>query len=478
MGMGYNFVAVDREQLMLMPPSVADWLPEDHLAWFVLDVVAELDLTDFLAGYRADGRGGAAYDPAMMLAVLIYAYCTGERSSRRIERRLVEDVAFRVVAANQQPDHATIARFRGTHETAIASLFGQVLAVCARQGLLRPGLVAIDGTRMVANASKEANRTAEQVAEEILAEAAEMDAGEDAEESGRAAGSAGTEADLGPRAGRRARLRRVLDELTAEAEEHSYEAVMARRAAKEAETGKKLRGKRPSPTRQKNRGRQHGNITDPDSRLMNTKDGFVQGFNAQAVATVDQFVIAAEVSNQAFDAPLYEGVITTAKTNLKTAGERRRIRRVVADAGYWSDHNVHLPGVESFIAPGRARKLRKIAESEQQRAQIIDQVQAGELSKPEAAEKLSVSVARVNQILRRRRAGDADQLTAASIAKIDSPRGRRTYARRAGTIEPVFAQIKHNRKIRTISRRGLTAADSEWKLICATHNLIKLYRLS
>ncbi len=476
--MAYNFVAVDREQLLLMPPSVADWLPEDHLAWFVLDVVVELDLAGFLSGYRADGRGGAAYDPAMMLAVLIYAYCTGERSSRRIERRLVEDVAFRVVAANQQPDHATIARFRATHESAIASLFGQVLAVCAKQGLLRPGLVAIDGTRMVANASKEANRSADQVAEEILAEAAAADASEDAEESRRAAGSADSEVDLGPRLGRRARLRRVLDELTAEAEEHSYEAVMARRAAKEAETGKKLRGKRPSPTRQKNRGRQHGNITDPDSRLMNTKDGFVQGFNAQAVATVDQFVIAAEVSNQAFDAPLYEDVITASKTNLKKAGERRRIRRVVADAGYWSEHNVHLPTVESFIAPGRARKLRKIAESEQRRAEIIDQVQAGELSKPEAAEKLGVSVARVNQILRRRRAGDADQLTAASIAKIDSPRGRRTYARRAGTIEPVFAQIKHNRKIRTISRRGLTAADSEWKLICATHNLLKLYRLA
>jgi len=156
--MAYNFVAVDREQLLLMPPSVADWLPEDHLAWFVLDVVAELDLTDFYSGYRADGRGGAAYDPAVMLAVLVYAYCIGERSSRRIERRLTEDVAFRVVGANQLPDHATIARFRSSHETAIGALFGQVLKVCARQGLLRPGLVAIDGTRMVANASKETLR--------------------------------------------------------------------------------------------------------------------------------------------------------------------------------------------------------------------------------------------------------------------------------------------------------------------------------
>jgi transposase len=476
--MAYNFVAADREQLMLMPPSVADWLPEDHLAWFVLDVVAELDLTGFLSGYRADGRGGAAYDPAMMLGVLIYAYCSGERSSRRIERRLVEDVAFRVVAANQQPDHATIARFRATHETAIGSLFGQVLALCSKQGLLRPGLVAIDGTRMVANASKEANRTAEQVAEQILAEAAAVDADEDAEAARREDQPGCPEGGVGPRAGRRARLRRVLDELQAEADEHSYEAVMAKRAAKEAETGKKIRGKKPSPDRQKNRGRQHGNITDPESRLMNTKDGFVQGYNAQAVATADQFVVAAEVSNQAFDAPLYEPVIKTAKANLKKAGEHRRIRRVLADAGYWSQHNVDLPGVDSFIAPGRARKLRKIAEHEQHRAKIIDQVQAGELTKPQAAEKLEVSVARVNQILRRRRAGDPDQLTAASIAKIDSPHGRKTYARRAGTIEPVFAQIKHNRKIRTISRRGLAAADSEWKLICATHNLLKLYRLA
>lgn len=475
--MGYNFVAVERDQLMLMPPSVADWLPEDHLAWFVLDVVAELDLSDFLSGYRADGRGGAAYDPAVMLALLIYAYCTGERSSRRIERRLVEDVAFRVIAANQQPDHATIARFRASHEAAIAALFGQVLALCSRQGLLRPGLVAIDGTRMIANASKEANRTAEQVAEQILAEAAATDASENASENARAADQTDSTDDaLGPRAGRRERLRRVLDELKAEADEHSYEAVMARRAAQEAATGKKIRGKKPSPDRQKNRGRQHGNITDPESRLMNTKDGFVQGFNAQAVATVDQFVIAAEVSNQAFDAPLYEPVIAAAKTNLKQAGERGRIRRVLADAGYWSEHNLNLTGVESFIAPGRARKLRQIAETDQARTKLIDQVQAGDLSKPDAAEKLGVSVARVNQILRRRQAGEPDSLTQAAIEKIDSPRGRKTYARRAGTIEPVFAQIKHNRKIRTISRRGLTAADSEWKLICTTHNLLKLYR--
>jgi transposase len=175
-----NFLRVDRDQLLLMPPSLAEWLPQGHLAWFVLDVVDELDLSGFLSGYRDDGRGGAAYPPSMMVAVLVYAYAIGERSSRRIERRCVEDVAFRVLAGNQVPDHATIARFRVAHAAGLAGLFGQVLLMCERAGLIRAGLLAIDGTRMQANASKSASRTAEQLAKEILDEAAATDAAEDA----------------------------------------------------------------------------------------------------------------------------------------------------------------------------------------------------------------------------------------------------------------------------------------------------------
>ncbi|MGB3229854.1 MAG: transposase [Mycobacterium sp.] len=156
--MSVNVRAGDVDQLMMMPPSVREWLPEDHLAFFVLDVVAELDLSAFYATYRVDGRGGPVYDPAMMLAVLLYAYCTGERSSRRIERRLLEDVALRVVAANQQPDHATLARFCRRHQDAIAELFGQVLRLCVKAGLVDAGMVAIDGTKIAANASFFANR--------------------------------------------------------------------------------------------------------------------------------------------------------------------------------------------------------------------------------------------------------------------------------------------------------------------------------
>jgi transposase len=242
--MAYNFVAGDRDQLLLMPPSLAEWLPADHLAWFVLDVVGELDVSAFVAVYRADGRGGAAYDPSMMVALFVYAYCVGERSSRVIERRCREDVAFRVIAANQLPDHATIARFRATHQDALAELFGQVLGLCARAGLVKAGLVAVDGTRMEANASRAANRSAEQLAKEILDDAATVDAEEDSR-LGTARGDELPAELTGSR--RRRRIRALLDELEADAANRSYEVQLARRAEIEAATGRRLRGRKPKP---------------------------------------------------------------------------------------------------------------------------------------------------------------------------------------------------------------------------------------
>jgi len=459
-----------------MPPSLADWLPEDHLVWFVLDVVTELDLSVFLAGYRPDGRGGAAYDPAMMVALLVYAYSVGERSSRRIERRCVEDVAFRVIAVNQAPDHATIARFRATHERALAGLFAQVLALCARAGVLRPGLVAIDGTKLAANASRDANRTAEQLAAEILAEAAATDAAED--EQARVVGEAELPEGLRRRSGRRERLRGLLEELQAEAEEKSYEAQMARRAEIEQATGRPVRGRRPSLHAATHRSRRQANTTDPDSRLLKTKGGYIQGYNAQAVTTEDQFVIAAEVTNNAHDAPSFEPMIAATKENLRRAGGQKRIRRVVADAGYWSEDNANLAGVETFIAPGRTRNLGRIAEQDNERSELLARIEAGEVDKNDAAGALGVTRTRVNQLLRLRRRGDPTTLTTAMMARLDTPQGRCIYKKRAASIEPVFGQIKHNRRIDSLSRRGTSAADSEWKLITATHNLLKLWRLA
>src|SRR3954453_2234824 len=177
--MPQNFLACEREQELLLPPSLREWLPEDHLAWFVIDAVAEFDLAAIYGAYRADGHGRAAHDPAMMVALLLYAYSVGERSSRRIERRCLEDVATRVICANHAPDHTTISRFRQRHETALAELFGDVLALCADAGLGRVGVIAVDGTKIAANAAPQATRDYEQIAREILAEADAVDAAED-----------------------------------------------------------------------------------------------------------------------------------------------------------------------------------------------------------------------------------------------------------------------------------------------------------
>src|SRR5262245_15630044 len=166
--MGQSFIACDREQAFLMPPDVRDWLPEGHFAWFVLDAVAAMDLVEFYGAYRGDGRSRPAYEPSMMVALLLYGYARGVRSARAIERACEEDVAYRVIAAQQVPDHATIARFIERHERALGQLFGAVLGLCARAGLVRSGLVAIDGTKLAANASRERTVDYERIAREIL----------------------------------------------------------------------------------------------------------------------------------------------------------------------------------------------------------------------------------------------------------------------------------------------------------------------
>lgn len=203
---GQNFVVCDRDQVLLMPPSLRDWLGSGELVWCVLDVVAEMDLACIYGDYRADGHGRAAFDPGMMVALLLYAYAVGERSSRGIERRCCVDVAFRVITANEVPDHATIARFRVRHQEALAGLFGQVLGLCARSGLVSLGVIALDGTKIAANASGTASRTYEQIVVELLAEAEAADEAED-ELFGEARGDE-LPREMAEQVSRRARLRK------------------------------------------------------------------------------------------------------------------------------------------------------------------------------------------------------------------------------------------------------------------------------
>jgi transposase len=212
--MGQRFISGDRDQALLLAPDVREWLPEDHLALFVIDAVEELDLAAFYGRYRQDGWGRPAYDPAVMVALVLYAYAVGVRSARAIERRCVEDVAFRVVAANLAPDHATIARFRAEHERALGELFSQVLRLCERAGLVRAGVIAVDSTKVAANASGLANMDFERLAREVLEEAAAIDAAEDA----RYGDKRGDELppELVDPSTRKRRLRELLEEIKAE----------------------------------------------------------------------------------------------------------------------------------------------------------------------------------------------------------------------------------------------------------------------
>jgi transposase len=325
--MGQNFLPCDRDQELLLPPSLREWLAEDHLAWFVLDAVGELDLEAFYASYRRDGWGAAAHDPAMMVALLVYAYAIGERSARGVERRCREDVAFRVITANQVPDHATVARFRVRHEAALGELFGQILGLCADAGLVSVGVVAVDGSKFAAAASDNAVRSYEQIAAEIIEEAGQIDAAED-ELHGPARGDELPE-HLTSREGRRAWLREARQRLERERAQRAEPVTRGRaerlracqrrlvedwRAERFAnrdyeahwqrgvfERGRKQMGSGPAPHTPPPRPEGKLNTTDPDAKRMKQGRVFIPAYNAQAVTTDKQIVIAAELTTEGVD---------------------------------------------------------------------------------------------------------------------------------------------------------------------------------
>ena len=445
----------------MLPPDLRDWLPPDHLAWFVIETAKELDLGAFFADYRADGHGRAAHDPEMMVAVLLYAYATGARSAREIERKCTEDVAYRVIAANQGPDHSTVARFRDRHQDALAELFGQVLGLCGRAGIVSGETLALDSTKIAANASGQVNRSYRQIAEEILADAARIDAEED-ELYGDSRGDE-LPAELRDPARRREWIKRELErakklerggpneraQRLAEAKRRLEAEHAARlqaeadhaawRKAREAELaskGQKMRG-RPvvkEPLGPEPEGRV--NTTDLDSRPVKTHRGFIQGYNAQAVATKEQVIVSCDLTQSSVDGGQLTPMIDAARANLEAIGASAP-KTVLADAGYWAKTQIkglEKRGIEALIPPeGHAR------------------------TKPPTKGKRSGPYAQMREKLR-------------------SDRGSDLYRQRQTIIEPVFAHTKVIRGADRFQRRGLAACRAEWRLIAATHNLLKLWR--
>jgi len=449
--MGKTFRSYDLSQRLLLPPDLREWLRDDHLALYVSDVVEQLDLSEILNSYEDDLRGRPPYHPALMIKLLIYGYCTGRMSSRKIEQATYDDVAFRVLAANQHPDHDSIAEFRKRHLAGLSRLFLQVLQLCQRAGLVKLGHVAVDSTKIKANAAKRQSLTYERLNKaerelsaevaRLLSEAQRIDEQED---SLYGQGKRGDElpVELRQRETRLARIR----ELKTQLEREAKEAAAAESQRKQEQKERKAKGEAVVETYHKPmwtksatgeiepKAKTQRNLTDPDSRvMMNTMTrSFEQAYNAQiAVDAQAQIIVAASIVQAPNDAEQLLPALTAVKNNLGRLPEQ-----ATADAGYFSPAGLadeRLKEVDLYVPPNN---------------------QPGMKSRPT-----------VNALIR-------DQMR----AKLQRAGGYEIYKRRNIIVEPVFAEIKHLRQFRQFLLRGLAAVEAEWSLICMTHNLRKLFR--
>jgi len=507
--MAFNYVVNNRDQLMLMPVSVRDWLPEDDLAWFIIDVVDKIDTSAFHALHPNDGVGRPAYDPDMMLGLLFYSYCKGERRSRVIERLCHTDAAYRVLSSNLTPDHATLSRFFVDHEKAIQDSFISILKLCVAAGLASVGTIAIDGTKIAANAALDVNTSAEAIRTQVDALMAKVKetAAEEAEQP-ELFESDSLPKELASHAGRLARLERAMEEIAREESRREREveaaAEKARDAAEEgkkvggpkpaepnqalvraeieydlgmdklrqrqlcwaelqaekAARGKSMTGKPPQPDRHLRKAVERleqarknaeeapqvksvkANTTDPDSRIMKTKTGFIQGYNAQAAVNENQVVIAGAITQEGNDSLQYQPMVSAVIAAAAAAGATDGIGLVLADAGYWSEANATAAGPIRLIATLKDHKQRTAA-------RLLGGTQGEPAPGATAMEAME--------------------------HRLRTPEGTQAYAKRSHTVEPVFGNLKENKGFTRFRRRGLDAVKSEWALMTIAQNLGKLF---
>jgi transposase len=520
--MAYRYIPVRRDQSFLLPVNMADWLEEGHLAHFVIEVVDRLDTAALHARHPNDGAGRPAYDPDLMLGLLLYGYATGVRSSRRLEACCRTDAAFKVVAAGLVPDHATIARFVADHEAAMEGLFVSGLRLLERAGLVDLSVVAIDGTKLAANAALRANHSKEWILTQVKALLAATVASEAAEAGGPGDGVGGVDpmsaAQITGALGRLSRLDAALAAIDAEdarsAEEAArradaarsaagagrrlrgrkptadpqaaldraqadYDATVAKAAAKaarRAETqraaaaaGRKPGGRLPQEDRSveaapreleaaraaaeaaaKQRPKTRANVTDADSRIMMSRKGYLQGYNAQAAVTGDQVVVAQAVTNEANDVGQLEAMLATLVANAGALGmSAEEIGTVLADAGYWSEPNARLAGRADLGFPDLL--IATLKDWKQRRAAREAGTTVGE--PPAGASALE-----------------------AMEHRLRTAEGAAAYARRSSIVEPVFGDEKYNVGFDRFRRRGLSAVQAEWALMNLVKNLTKLYK--
>ena len=448
--MAYNFLPYDEQQLYLLPASIVDWVQNDSLARFVGETVDLLDhrgqLNGFYEGYRRDGWGHPAYHPRMLVKVLVYGYSVGVTSSRKLAAACENDVALRYLTANQQPDFRTISDFRKDHLSALEELFVEVLKLCQEAGLVKLGRVALDGRKVAGNASLDQNRDEEWLKREVgklLAEAKRVDTEEDAQ-YGKERGDELPQG-LRTREERRKRLEAALKRIEDKKRQAAVqqERKIEERTREEAEKGKKKRGRKPKDPETaalEAAKRTKANVTDPESRIMKTRRGWVQGFNGQAAADCKSQVIVAQ------DLTQEENDVRQLGPLLKKCEEQagRRPDELLADAGYWSEENAKLGREETelFVATTKDWKQRKaMREAPPPRGRIPNGLSARERME----------------------------------RKLLTKRGREAYKQRGSTIEAVFGQMVMRGLVRFLLR-GAKKVSAEWSLWCTTHNLLKLWR--
>lgn len=444
----------NRQQMHLLPVDMLEWVPDDDIAHLILDVVEGMDLRRFKRRYKVGGVGAPALSPAMMLSVLIYGYSYGYTSSRKLERLCVRDAGFRMIVGDETPDHATIARFRRKHLADIQVLFTEVLKLCRKAGMVRLGLVALDGSKVKGNASLDANRTSASIDGEHASLEAEVSdllgkaEAEDAREDELYGARRGDELPktLRHRQERLARLQACRAELRREAAERAQkqdEKVSARQAEEE-ESGKKRPGRKPKAGDPSVSEEAKANTTDPESRIMKSRQGWVQGYNGQVVVTEDQVILAASLTQDRNDVQQMHPMLAQAWANLDLIEEDPELGVALMDAGYWSEANAKLgtADCELLIATRKDWKQRKaIQEQSAPRGRIPHDLSAQE---------------RMDR-------------------KLMTQRGKRLYKKRGQTVEPVFGQMKETQGADKFQMRGLELCDGEWKLHAATHNLKKLH---
>jgi transposase len=443
-----RFKPYDPDQLYLLPPDMREWLPEDDLVYFILDTVNALDLGAITSSYNNSEGGQPAYHPRMMVALLLYSYCLGVPSSRKIEQATYHSVAFRVLTGDQHPDHDTIATFRKRHLKALSALFVQVLRLCQKAGLVKLGHVALDGTKVKANASKhkamsygrmvKKQKELKREVRRLLKEAEGCDAKEDA------LYGKGNKADELPQElrFRQSRLKKIQEAMQALEKEALKEAAEKEKEQKQ-NNDRPRRGRPPKPPSKKPSDRKQRNFTDPDSRIMkdSVTKGFEQSYNCQsAVDEKAQIIIASQVTQQENDKEQIEPMINAIKHN--TGGKKPK--RLSADAGYFSEENCKtLAGakIDAYVATKKKRHNKQ------------DPAQAPRGRIPKNAT--------IKERMER---------------KLTTQKGQMLYSKRKQIVEPVFGQIKEVRGFRRFSLRGLSNVAAEWDIICLTHNILKLFR--